>query len=244
VAGDDELGELTASYNAMIRGLRERESLREDKLRLVDDLRASRERLAATADAERRKVERDLHDGAQQSLVLLRLKLGMLDKRAQHSPELLELVHAARADLDRALKEIRDLAHGIYPAALQDGGLRSALEDLSQRSAIPVRIKCDGAGRYPPQVEAAVYFCCVEALQNAAKYAGEGATATVHLADADGQLEFAIEDDGHGYDPEQPRSPLGGVQNIIDRVGALGGAVAVRSAPGAGTTVMASIPVS
>jgi signal transduction histidine kinase len=242
VTGDDELAELASSFNAMLVGLDERDELKQDNTTLVEELRASRERLAATADAERRKVERDLHDGAQQYLVLLRLKLGLLDKRLRDEPQLSAVVGEARADLDRALDELRRLARGIYPPVLEEAGLAEALSEAAANFSIAVRVEPDGARRYPRELEATVYFCCIEALQNVAKHAGEGATAVVRLAESDGRLEFAVTDDGCGYDAATV-APGSGVQNIIDRVGAIGGVVAVRSAPGAGTSVQAAIPV-
>jgi signal transduction histidine kinase len=243
VTGDDELAELTASYNAMLVGLQERDALRQDNSVLVEDLRASRERIAATADLERRKVERDLHDGAQQFLVLLRLKLGLLASKVRDDPEIEAVVGEARADLDRALDELRRLARGIYPPVLEEEGLAEALAEAARGFTLPVRVEPDGAGRYPRELESAVYFCCIEALQNAAKHAGDGCTAvTVRLRERDGRLEFEVSDDGCGYDATSVARG-NGVQNIIDRVGALGGVVALRTAPGAGTSVLAAIPL-
>jgi signal transduction histidine kinase len=226
VVSDDELGELTASFNAM-----------------VSDLRAARERIVAAADDARRRVERDLHDGAQQHLVLLRLKLGLLAKKLAGEPAAAAAVADMTAELDRALGELRNLARGIYPPQLEDGGLAEALREAACIAATAVRLEPDGVGRYARELEAAVYFCCVEALQNVAKHGGDGAQAVVRLTDRDGWLEFVVSDDGRGFDPATASHPSGGVQNIIDRVGALGGCVAVRSAPGKGTEISAAIPV-
>ena len=243
VTTDDDLGYLIANHNAMVLGLRERERLREERLGLVEELRASRERIVAAADAGRRKVERDLHDGAQQRLVLLRLKLGLLAKHAAGDASLMTEIDDVRVDLDKALRDLRNLAHGLYPPQLEEGGLAEALREAATSSAIPTHVEPDGVGRYGAELEAAVYFCCVEALQNAVKHAGDDARVVIRLSEQDGHLEFEVRDDGCGYDVNRTRSPHGGTQNIIDRVGALGGVVAVRSASGGGTTVKASIPL-
>jgi len=192
VTSDDELGVLTTSFNDMIRGLREREVLRNDKIELssalqasledlqhhAEELRASRARVVTAADVERRRMERDLHDGAQQQLVLLGLKLGLAERLIEKDAAAATAMHdELRADLRKALSELRDLAHGIYPAVLENEGLPGALREAVERAAIPTELHCDGARRYPPELEAAVYFCCLEALQNAAKHArgrGEG----------------------------------------------------------------------
>jgi signal transduction histidine kinase len=228
VVTDDELGELTASFNEMLTELTRR----------ADELRASRERIVAAADEERRRVERDLHDGAQQQLVLLRLKLGLLER----DPSRRELLPEIRADVERAIAELRDLAHGLYPQALQSDGLAGALKEAVGRAPIPATLDCDGAGRYRPELEAAVYFCCLEALQNAAKHAGEDARAQLRLSERDRRLTFEVSDDGRGFDPATaPQSS--GLQNMTDRIGALGGEVTVNSAPGAGTTIAGEVPL-
>jgi signal transduction histidine kinase len=139
------------------------------------------------------------------------------------------------------MQEFRDLAHGIYPPLLQDRGLAEALANTARRASIPTRIEADGAGRYDPVVEATVYFCCLEALQNAAKHAGEGARATVRLWEEEGGLFFEVADDGSGLDPAG--GGLGaGLANMQDRLGAIGGSLRVESRAGRGTTVGGSIP--
>jgi signal transduction histidine kinase len=236
VTSTDELGELAASFNEMIEGLRERESLRKE-------LQASRARIVAAGDAARRQVERDLHDGAQQRLVLFGLKLGLARRQLDDdSSGAAALIDELRGDLDSALTELRDLAHGIYPVALENEGIAGALKDAAQLAAIPTRVECDGVARHRPELEAAVYFCCLEALQNAAKHAGEGARATVALAERHEALRFEVADDGAGFDPTVATASSG-LQNMTDRIGALGGEVALRSAPGEGTTVSGMIPL-
>jgi signal transduction histidine kinase len=244
----DDLGELAQSFNEMLAGLRERESLREHNVALVenlrrhtDELRESRARIVAAADAERRRVERDLHDGAQQHLVLLNLKLSVLRRVVGEDPDAAALVDELRGDLGHALRELRDLAHGIYPALLENEGLPGALRQAVERAGIPASLSCDGASRYRPELEAAVYFCCLEALQNAAKHAGDGARATVRLAERDGALVFEVADDGRGFVNADVSADSAGLQNMADRIGALGGSVRVESAPGEGTMVTGAI---
>jgi signal transduction histidine kinase len=232
----DELGALAHSFNEMQAGLRQRESLR-------SELEASRARIVAAADAERRRMERDLHDGAQQHLVLLNLKLGHLSRLIESDPHAATgLVSEMRADLGRAQSELRDLAHGIYPQALEQDGLRAALRDTVARGPLPATLDCDGIGRYGSEVEAAVYFCCLEALQNAAKHAGDGVHATIRLGEQDGMLRFEVADDGAGFDAGSAARNAG-LLNMTDRIGALGGTLEVRSEPGAGTRIDGAVPV-
>jgi signal transduction histidine kinase len=232
IISGDELGTLARSFNEMVGGLREREHLHRE-------LRASRERIVAAADEERRRVERNIHDGAQQLLVLSQLKVGMLER----DPGNAELVAEIRADLERALSELRDLAHGLYPPLLEAEGLVGALREAANRAGLPTSVDCDGAGRYRPEVEAAIYFCCLEALQNAGKHAGEGASATISLRHEEGSLRFEVADDGAGFHASNNGSGRG-LQNMRDRIGALGGTVRIESAPGGGTTVAGQIPVA
>jgi signal transduction histidine kinase len=237
----DELGVLAGRFNEMLLGLQERESLREVNMNLVDELRASRSRIVAAADSERQAVERDLHDGAQQYLVMLDLKLGIA-RKASEDAEMSARIDEARADLATALSELRDLAHGIYPQVLDSEGLGGALADAARRSPIPATVKCGSARRYPAELEAAVYFCCREALQNAGKHAGDGARAILSLGEHDGVLEFEVADDGRGFDPATMNGSAG-LQNMSDRIGALGGELIVTSMPGSGTTIRGRIAV-
>ena len=227
----DEIDDLAAKLNRMVEGLREREALR-------DDLRDSRARLVAAADAERRRMERDLHDGAQQHLVLLRLQIRAVERRlGADDPAVGEL----RSGIDQAMVELRDLAHGIYPAALEADGLAAALREASTRGAVPVAVEADDA-RFPREIEAAVYFCCLEALQNAGKHGGEGTSAKVTVAAGrEGALDFTVTDTGPGFDVAAANSSHG-LQNMRDRIGALGGRLEICSAPGAGTTVRGTVP--
>ena len=243
VAGD-ELDEVGRSFNAMVTGLEERGALRAENASLVDELRASRARIVAAADEARRQIERDLHDGAQQRLVVLDLKLALVERTLARDPVAgVVSVPELRVDVERAIGELRDLAHGIYPALLESEGLRGALQEAVERAALPVELRCEETARFPPEIEAAVYFCCREALQNAAKHAGGEAVAVVEVAVRDGALTFSVSDGGRGFDTST--SPGGvGLQNMADRVGALGGVLSVHSSVGAGTTVAGAIPIA
>jgi signal transduction histidine kinase len=234
VTTDDEFGELAASFNQMTADLR----------RHTEELRTSRQRIVAAADGERRRIERNLHDGAQQHLVLMNLKLGLLERMLISDPATATgIVADLRRDLGAALSELRDLARGLYPQLLESEGLAGALREAGASAAIPTTVDCDGAGRYSRELEAAVYFCCLEALQNAGKHAGAGSHATVTLSRQNGELQFEVADDGRGFDPGATEANSG-LQNMTDRIGAVGGRLSVRSAPGAGTTVSGRIPVT
>ena len=228
VVSGDELGTLASTFNQMLQSLQEHER----------SLRDAQARIVASTDESRRRVERDLHDGAQQRLVLLRLKLGVLE----HDPSRTELIAELRAELDSAMAELRDLAHGIYPPVLESEGIVGALREAAAHAAIPAELATDTGGRYPAEVEAAVYFCCLEALQNAAKHAGDDARAHLRIDQSNGALRFEVSDDGRGFDRRgMPTSS--GLQNITDRIGALGGEVMISSTPGEGTTVAGTIPL-
>ena len=212
-------------------------------VRLIDDLKASRQRLVAARDTERRKLERNIHDGAQQRLVALAVLFNMAAGMAK---PLGEEHHAAIAELgaqaQAALETLRDLARGIYPAVLSDGGLIPALQSQARKSTMPVEVVADQIGRYSQDVEAAVYFCCLEALQNAAKYA-EAERVIVRIGDLGGEIRFAVEDDGVGFDPGAVEAGSG-TTNMQDRLAAIGGGIEVRSRPGMGTTISGWVPVA
>ncbi|MGH2725008.1 MAG: histidine kinase [Actinomycetota bacterium] len=232
------LSDLAAQAGLVLRNVRLTEELRAN----LDELRASRQRIVAAQDTERRRLERNIHDGAQQQLVALAVKLRLIETLGPKDPARAgEMARQAKAEAQDALENLRDLARGIYPPALADRGLTAALEAQARKVPLPVAIEADGVGRYPQEVEAAAYFCVLEALQNVSKYAG-ASRAVVRLAERGGRLAFEVEDDGGGFDPAvTPRGA--GLQNMVDRLEALGGSLEVRSAPGAGTTVMASVPV-
>jgi signal transduction histidine kinase len=212
-------------------------------VRLIGELRASRQRLVAAQDAERRKLERNLHDGAQQQLVALavkqRLAATLVTKDPAGAAKLLESLQQETSD---ALDNLRDLARGIYPPLLADQGLPSALAAQARKAAVPVEVDSDGIGRYPQEAEAAVYFCCLEALQNIAKYADAG-HVLLRLSAGEDALAFEVTDDGRGFD--RRRTPMGsGLQNMADRLAAAGGTLEIRSQPGEGTTVTGRLPVA
>jgi signal transduction histidine kinase len=210
--------------------------------RLIEDLRASRQRLVAAQDEERRRLERNLHDGAQQQLVALAVRLRLA--RTTASKDLAEadrMLEQLEGDVTAALENLRELARGVYPPLLADQGLGAAIQAQARRSPVPVRVEADGIGRYPQELETAVYFCTLEALQNAAKYA-QANEVSVSLLEDHGELVLSIRDDGRGFD--RAATPLGdGLQNMADRLAALGGTLTVRSRSGAGTTIEGRLPV-
>jgi signal transduction histidine kinase len=208
----------------------------------LQDLRASRQRLVAAQDQERRRLERNLHDGAQQNLVALKVKLGLAEMFVDRDPaRAKQTLQELKGDADEALETLRDLARGIYPPLLADRGLVAALESQARKATLPVEVVSDGIGRYPQDVEAAVYFCCLEALQNVQKYA-HATTTVITITVGSGWLSFEICDDGAGFDPVTvPRGA--GLQNMADRLDALGGSVDLDSALGAGTTLRGRLPV-
>lgn len=210
----------------------------------AEELRASRQRIVAAQDAERRRLERNIHDGAQQHLVALAVKLRLAQGLAERDPgRARDVLAELQSETTEALEALRDLARGIYPPLLADRGLPAAVEAHLRRSPQPVHLEVDptvASARFDARVEAAAYFCCLEALQNAAKHA-QGAPVTVCLTAEDGWLRFSVADVGPGFDPEA--GPKGsGLQSMMDRVEALGGTLEIRSAPGRGTTVTGRIP--
>ena len=233
---------VTPVEEKLVRDLAAQAGLVLRNVRLVDELRESRRRLVTAQDAERRRLERDIHDGAQQHLVALAVKLRVLEALIPKDPDrAVRTASEVKAQANDALETLRDLARGIYPPLLADQGLAAALQAQAGKSAVRVEVHPDGVGRYPQEVEAAVYFCVLEALQNVAKYA-EATRADLTLRQADGQVEFEVRDDGRGFDPAAT-PPGSGLTNMRDRLEALGGTLEIRSAPGDGTTVMGRIPV-
>jgi signal transduction histidine kinase len=211
-------------------------------VRLIEDLRESRRRIVSAQDERARTLERNIHDGAQQQLVALSVKLrlaaGLLERDPSKARIMLEELQGQTTE---TLEDLRDLARGIYPPLLADKGLPAALEAQARKSPVPVTVQPDGVGRYGQDVESAVYFCCLEALNNVAKYA-EASAVSLRLSQEDRWLRFEVEDDGRGFEVTA-RSYGTGLQGIADRLAALGGAVEVRSAPGTGTTVAGLLPV-
>jgi signal transduction histidine kinase len=235
----DYPGFLQAVTSCAISGL-ERQRLDIALAASLEDVAASRKRLASTADGARRKIERDLHDGAQQRLVALRVKLGLAREALDRNPsDAAEMVDGLGPEVDEIIEEVRSLAHGIYPPLLASGGLGEALRATGRRSALPVTVTAEGVGRFAPETESAVYFCCMEALQNAGKHAAGASYAKVELR-LDGDLLFEVCDDGCGFDSE-PSGEGAGITGMRDRIAAVGGEMRIESSPGAGTRILGRV---
>jgi signal transduction histidine kinase len=247
------LGALTVSMPAndpmgpskerLVRDLASQAGLVLRNVKLIEELRASRQRLVAAQDEERRRLERNIHDGAQQQLVALTVKLRLLEQIAGRDPaKVAGMAAQLQAETTETLEDLRDLARGIYPPLLADQGLSAALEAQARKSTLPVTVESTGLGRFPQDVEAAIYFSCLEALQNVAKYA-QASRVTISLDRSNGRLSFAVTDDGVGFDPDA--STYGtGLQGIADRIDALDGTFEIISSVGAGTAVNGSVPVA
>ena len=210
-------------------------------VRLIEDLRESRRRIVTAQDERARALERNIHDGAQQQLVALSVQLRLAESMVDRDPaKARELLADLQSRTVETLEDLRDLARGIYPPLLADKGLPAALEAQARKAPLPVAVQPDGVGRYGPDVESAVYFCCLEALNNVAKYA-EASTVEIRLRQNDGELRFEVVDDGRGFDAASERGGTG-LQGMADRLDAIGGRLEVRSAPDAGTTVSGVVP--
>jgi signal transduction histidine kinase len=231
------LADLASQAGLVLRNV----GLTAELLARLDELKASRQRLVATQDQERRRLERDLHDGAQQHLVALRTRLALAERLTERDPaKAEEMIATLEQQAGEALDTLRDLARGIYPPLLAQQGLVAALEAQARTAPVAVEVHGEDLGRYPQEIEAAVYFCCLEALQNVGKYA-HASHATVQLAERDGAFEFSVTDDGQGFDP-RVTAQGSGTQNMADRVAAMGGSLTVESTPGNGTAVRGVIP--
>jgi signal transduction histidine kinase len=242
VVHDDALGEdpeLVEAVGAASLLALENRRLEHDLLDSVDALRASQRRLVGAASAERRKIERDLHDGVQQKLVALRIRLELTRDLARGNG-LGSRLDALAEDFDDALDELRSAAHGIYPPLLADEGLDAALREVARRSSVPLTVDLEDVGRLSEDCETAVYYCCLEALQNVAKHAGDDAVASLRLWRDRKAVRFSVRDDGVGYVP-RPGINGAGLTNMTDRMGAVGGTLRVRSRPGEGTMVEGGI---
>ena len=232
------MSDLAAQAGLVLRNV----GLTEELRARIQDLQAAQKRLVSAQDAERRRLERNIHDGAQQQLVALSVKLrlagGLLDRDTEQAREILTQLQSDTSD---ALEDLRDLARGIYPPLLADQGLAAALAAQARKASLPVEVRADGVGRYPQELEGAAYFSCLEALQNVAKYA-QASRAVVTLSEGDGRLTFEVADDGAGFDPSRVGYGTG-LQGIADRLGALAGTLSVSSSEQVGTTVTGVIPV-
>ncbi|MBA3551839.1 MAG: hypothetical protein H0W27_03065 [Actinobacteria bacterium] len=238
-AEDALISNLGSHAGLVLRNVR----LTEDLLRSAREVRASRKRIVSAQNEERRRLERDIHDGAQQQLVALAVKMGLARQLLSGDPgragEVLE--ETARNSVE-ALETLRDLARGIYPPLLADQGLGAALAAQARKASLPVEVEAEGVERYEQGIEAAVYFCCLEALQNVTKYAG-ATQARIRLAGERGRVSFTVGDDGRGFDPATT-PPGSGLTNMRDRLAALGGTLEIVSLPGEGTTVTGRVPLA
>ena len=211
-------------------------------VRLFEDLRESRRRIVAAQDERARALERNIHDGAQQQLVALAVKLRLAEGLVKRDPDgARRLLAELGSETNTTLEDLRDLARGIYPPLLADAGLAAALEAQARRASIPVTIVPDGVGRYGQDIESAVYFCCLEALNNIAKYA-TASSAEIRLAQTEEALTFEVIDDGRGFEPTVAGRGTG-LQGMADRLAAIDGTLEVTSEPGAGTRVHGRVPV-
>jgi signal transduction histidine kinase len=243
---DAALSELARQLGLVLRNVRLDSDLQASLAQLrrqTEELRASRARIVVAADEERRRIERNLHDGAQQHLVGLAANLGAIQRLVDEDlPEAKVLLDGLQRAVQESMESLRALAHGIYPPLLEDRGLAEALAHAARSAAVPTTVQARGVRRYDAGLEAAVYFCCLESVQNVAKHAGDGARATVRIWEEGGALMFEIGDDGAGLDPT--RSQRGaGLTNMRDRLGAVGGDLRIESTLGRGTRVVGAIPV-
>jgi len=207
----------------------------------LQELERSRARLVRAADDERRKFERNLHDSVQQQLISIKLRLEIEAEEGDLSESSRERLVKIRQSVEAALAEVRQVAHGLYPPLLAASGLATALRRFRGHATSRPEIDAVGVGRYPPEIESAVYYCCLEAIQNATKHGGRGVDISVALAEEDGHLTFRVVDDGPGFAPGEAGGF--GLQNMEDRLGALGGRLTIASAPGRGTTISGRVPV-
>jgi signal transduction histidine kinase len=234
------IGDLAAQAGLLLRNA----GLTEQLTERLEELRASRARIVSAQDDQRRRIERDIHDGAQQRLLSIAAgliqaeSLAGLDADREHA-----LLARLKDETRDALAGLRELARGIYPPLLADQGLPAAIAAHAGRAPQPVSVDADGAGRYPADVETAVYFCCVEALQNAARHAPD-ATVRIRLEESDGEVAFRVEDDGPGFDGSGAVRSGTGLQHMSDRLAALGGSLQIDARPGAGTAIAGRIPVT
>ncbi len=213
-----------------------------ERHRMEAELISSRRRAFVAADREREQIARTLHDGAQQMLVALRVKLG-----EAHDAIIDECQHGARmlddldTDLEAAIDDLRQLAHGLHPQLLGDVGLPGALRAEARGAALPTTVSAKRIERYPAELEAAIHHCCHEALHNACRYAGDGALVAIRLWSEDCVLRFEVADTGPGFDPTAPFPGIG-LQNMRDRIAAVGGILWIDSFPGRGTTISGAVP--
>ena len=233
---------MTPSKESLVGDLASQAGLVLRNVRLIEELRESRRRIVAAQDERAKKLERDIHDGAQQQLVALAVKERLAESLVGKDDERLRnMLRQLRTETESAMQNLRDLARGIFPPLLADKGLTAALESHVRTSVVPVTVEADGVGRYAREVEAAVYFSVLEALQNVSKYSAAD-RAIVTLRQPDGLLSFEVTDDGRGFDLGTVASGSG-LRGMTDRVEAVGGQLLIESSPGQGTRVSGHIRV-
>jgi signal transduction histidine kinase len=210
--------------------------------RALRELQRSRARIVRVGDDERRRFERNLHDGVQQQLIALQIKLELAREAAAGDSAVDSSLHGIADGVEQALEQVREVSHGLYPPALSDWGLAAALGNVQMRPGTPLRVDARGVGRYSPELESAVYYCCLEAIQNATKHGGSGVHIWITLRERARELWFEVADDGPGFDLSRRRGGMG-LQNMQDRLGALDGHLSIDTAPGEGTVVAGSLPL-
>jgi signal transduction histidine kinase len=206
------------------------------------ELSRSRARIAEVAAVERQALERDLHDGAQQQLTAILIKLSMVREDLTEESVAQARILALESELEAALEELRRLGHGIYPPPLAERGLVAALEAVARRSGGSINVSSAGVARYPVALESAVYFCCLEAVQNATKHAGSNVRIWIRLNAIGPVLRFEVRDDGSGFEPDTTPDGMG-LQNLRDRLDAFDGRLEIVSASGRGTVVTGALPI-
>jgi signal transduction histidine kinase len=222
----------------------ERERLAARTEQMLLEVKASRTRLLAAADTERQRIARDLHDGAQQRLVVLRIELELAAEDAEHdNPEEAATLRGFSTEIEQALEEFRSMTSEIYPAILSDRGIADALRAVALRAAVPTLVEVGTLAEYPLEIATAVYFCCVEALQNVAKHAPRANGAQIVIGEQNSVLRFSVTDDGPGFRKNEARLGAGMI-NMRDRMAAVGGELRIRSAPGQGTSISGQIPLT
>jgi signal transduction histidine kinase len=207
----------------------------------LQEVGRSRARLVRAADDERRRFERNLHDTVQQQLITIKLRLELEAEEGELSESSRERLLEIARSVEAALAEVREIAHGLHPPALTASGLPTALRRFHERAGSRVKIDAVGVGRYPPEIESALYYCCLEAVQNATKHGGRDVHVSLSLSEADGQLIFRVVDDGPGFAVGEVQGL--GLENMEDRLGAVGGRLTIATAPGGGTTISGYVPL-
>ena len=239
--------ELLAAVGALVRARCARYRSTTRLSGALRQLEQSRRRIAEAADQERARIERDLHDGAQQRLMMLRIRLSLAEELLQTDPAAGALaVGELGVELDRTLDELRALAHGVYPAILNDRGLAPALRSLAMEAPIPVHVQARGLTRHSAEVETAIYFTCAEAMQNAIKHANGACGLWITLRQ-NHELTLEVLDDGPGFSPPLPDQVVAGqdgLRNMRDRLEAVGGRLTIDASPGHGTRITGIVPLS